>query len=65
MLAMQRKLSTPFLILLTLPATAMGFALSVQISALSWILSTRYGSTCTTSGWSGPRVRWPASWARC
>ena len=43
MLAMQRKLSTPFLILLTLPATAMGFALSVQISALSWILSTRYG----------------------
>jgi maltose/moltooligosaccharide transporter len=43
MLAMQRKLSTPFLVLLTLPATAMGFALSVQISALSWILSTRYG----------------------
>ena len=43
MLAMQRRLSTPFLVLLTLPATAMGFALSVQISALSWILSTRYG----------------------
>ncbi|MDH4167668.1 MAG: MFS transporter [Gammaproteobacteria bacterium] len=43
MLDMQRKLSTPFLVLLTLPATAMGFALSVQISALSWILSTRYG----------------------
>ena len=43
MLGMQRRLSTPFLVLLTLPATAMGFALSVQISALSWILSTRYG----------------------
>jgi MFS family permease len=42
MLGMQRKLSTPFLVLLTLPATAMGFALSVQISALSWILSTEY-----------------------
>jgi maltose/moltooligosaccharide transporter len=43
MLGMQRRLSTPFLVLLTLPATAMGFALSVQISALSWILSTKYG----------------------
>ena len=29
--------------LLSLPATAMGFALSVQISALSWILTTQYG----------------------
>lgn len=43
MLPMQRKLTTPFLVLLTLPATAMGFALSVQISVLSWILSTKYG----------------------
>jgi maltose/moltooligosaccharide transporter len=43
MLTMQRRLSRPFLVLLTLPATAMGFALSVQISALSWILTTRYG----------------------
>ena len=42
MLGMQRRLSTPFLVLLTLPATAMGFALSVQISVLSWILSTKY-----------------------
>ncbi len=42
MLGMQRKLSTPFLVLLTLPATAMGFALSVQISVLSWILATEY-----------------------
>ena len=39
----QLDLTTPFLVLLTLPATAMGFALSVQISALSWILSTQYG----------------------
>ena len=43
MLTMQRRMSRPFLVLLTLPATAMGFALSVQISVLSWILSTRYG----------------------
>jgi MFS family permease len=42
MLGMQQRLSTPFLVLLTLPATAMGFALSVQISVLSWILSTKY-----------------------
>jgi MFS family permease len=42
MLEMQRKLTTPFLVLLTLPATAMGFALSVQISVLSWILATEY-----------------------
>lgn len=29
--------------LLALPSTAMGFALCVQISALSWILNTQYG----------------------
>jgi maltose/moltooligosaccharide transporter len=29
--------------LLSLPATAMGFALCVQIAALSWILNTKYG----------------------
>jgi len=43
MLVMQRNLSKFFYILLSLPATAMGFALSVQISALSWILTTQYG----------------------
>jgi len=32
-----------FFSVLALPATAMGFALSVQISALSWILTTKYG----------------------
>lgn len=42
MLNMQKKMSNAFLALLSLPATAMGFGLSVQISALSWILSTRY-----------------------
>lgn len=40
---MQKKMSNAFMALLSLPATAMGFGLSVQISALSWILSTRYG----------------------
>ena len=43
MLTMQKNLSKPFYMLLSLPATAMGFALSVQISALSWILTTKYG----------------------
>ena len=42
MLSIQKRLTNFFYILLSLPATAMGFALSVQISALSWILSTKY-----------------------
>ena len=42
MLRMQARLSLPFLMLLSLPSTAMGFALAVQISALSWLLSTNY-----------------------
>jgi len=42
MLNAQKKLTSPFYALLSLPATAMGFALSVQISALSWLLSTQY-----------------------
>lgn len=42
MLDIQKKLKNSFLALLSLPATAMGFALSIQISALSWILSTKY-----------------------
>jgi len=40
---MQRRLSNSFYALSSLPATAMGFALCIQISALSWLLSTRYG----------------------
>ena len=43
MLTIQKNLSKRFYVLASLPATAMGFALSVQISALSWILSTQYG----------------------
>ena len=42
MLENQKKLTNSFYALLSLPATAMGFALSIQISALSWILSTKY-----------------------
>ncbi len=43
MLDIQKKLSQSFYALLSLPATAMGFALCVQISALSWILNSQYG----------------------
>jgi len=42
MLTMQQKLTNLFHVIISLPATAMGFALSVQISALSWLLSTQY-----------------------
>jgi maltose/moltooligosaccharide transporter len=38
----QRRLSNGFFATVSLPATAMGFALSIQISALSWLLTTRY-----------------------
>ncbi len=43
MLPFQKKLSNTFYALLSLPATAMGFGLAVQIAALSWMLSTKYG----------------------
>ncbi|QBY04336.1 MFS transporter [Thalassotalea sp. HSM 43] len=43
MLDIQKNLSRRFYALLSLPSTAMGFALSVQIAALSWILTTQYG----------------------
>ena len=43
MLDIQKRLTNSFFALLSLPATAMGFALSVQIAALSWILSAQYG----------------------
>ena len=43
MLDIQKKLTNTFYALLSFPATAMGFALSVQISALSWILITQFG----------------------
>ncbi len=43
MLPFQKKLTNTFYALLSLPATAMGFGLAVQIAALSWLLSTKYG----------------------
>ncbi|MFP5391664.1 MAG: MFS transporter [Gammaproteobacteria bacterium] len=43
MLDMQKRLSNTFNAIISLPSTAMGFALCIQISALSWLLSTRYG----------------------
>ncbi|MEO0726239.1 MAG: MFS transporter [Bacteroidota bacterium] len=43
MLDIQKRLTGSFYTLLSLPATAMGFALCVQIAALSWILNTKYG----------------------
>lgn len=42
MLTIQKKLSNLFYVLLGLPSTAMGFALSIQIAVLSWILRTKY-----------------------
>jgi len=42
MRAFQKNKSPAFYALLSLPCTAMGFALSIQISALSWILTTQY-----------------------
>ncbi len=40
---LQESLNRAFLTLLSLPCTAMGFALSVQIAALSWIMHEKYG----------------------
>ena len=57
MIAIQKKLTNSFYALLSLPATAMGFALSIQISALSWILTTKYNLNISDVGivWaSGP-----------
>ena len=42
MLNIQHNLSKSFYALLALPATAMGFALSIQIAALSWLMRTKY-----------------------
>lgn len=43
MLSIQQRLTHTFYVILGLPSTAMGFALSIQIAVLSWILRTRYG----------------------
>ena len=42
MLAIQKKLTNTFYALISLPATAVGFCLSTQVAALSWILNTKY-----------------------
>ena len=42
MLSIQKRLTNSFYVLTSLPATAMGFALCIQISALSWLLTTKY-----------------------
>lgn len=43
MLTIQKKRTNTFYALLSLPSTAMGFALCVQIATLSWILNTQLG----------------------
>jgi maltose/moltooligosaccharide transporter len=42
MLTIQKKLTNLFYVVLGLPSTAMGFALSIQIAVLSWILRTKF-----------------------
>jgi maltose/moltooligosaccharide transporter len=57
MLEIQKKLTNSFYILLSLPATAMGFALSVQIASLSWLMTTQYNLDIESVGYvwaSGP-----------
>ena len=39
----KNEITKPFYALLSLPSTAMGFALCVQIASLSWILNSKYG----------------------
>jgi len=43
MLDAQKRLSTGFLILLSLPTAAVGFALSSGIATTTWLLSTLQG----------------------
>lgn len=50
MLDIQKRLSNTFFALLALPATAMGFGLSIQIAALSWLLTYQYGLEITDIG---------------
>ncbi len=45
------KLDNKFFAILSLPSTAMGFALCVQIAALSWILNTKFGFNLEKIGW--------------
>lgn len=41
-MTIQKKRTNAFYALISLPATAVGFCLSTQVAALSWILSTQY-----------------------
>lgn len=50
MLEIQKRLANRFYAMLALPATAMGFALAVQIAALSWLLTYQYGLQITDIG---------------
>ena len=50
MLNIQKNLTNSFYALLALPATAMGFGLSIQIAALSWLLTYQYGLDITDIG---------------
>ena len=58
----QRRLTNGFYALVSLPATAMGFALSIQISALSWLLTTRYHLDIHQVGivWATRHAMWRA-----
>lgn len=50
MLEIQKKLSNSFYALLALPATAMGLGLSIQIAALSWLLTYQYNLSISDIG---------------
>ena len=50
MLDIQKRLSNSFYALLALPATAMGLGLSIQIAALSWLLTYQYNLSISDIG---------------
>ncbi|MCH8557418.1 MAG: MFS transporter [Balneolia bacterium] len=50
MLEIQKRLSNSFYALLALPATAMGLGLSIQIAALSWLLTYQYNLSISDIG---------------
>jgi len=50
MLDIQKRLTSSFYAILSLPATAMGFGLSIQIAALSWLLTYKYNLSISDIG---------------
>lgn len=50
MLDIQKKLSNSFYAILALPSTAMGLGLSIQIAALSWLLTYKYNLSISDIG---------------